>query len=264
MNSNAFTRLANIIETLRSPGGCPWDREQTASSIRSNLIEEAWEIVEAINDADDDHLCEEVGDILLVVLLMAQIKKEEGAFSVSDALNMASEKLIRRHPHVFDSNHPGVEDAEATMKQWEIIKQKVEGREKASLLLDQIPKTLPPLAAALKMQTKAAGVGFDWKDKGDIIDKINEEIAEFKEVPLGEEERREEEMGDILFSLVNFSRREGIDPSIALEKTNRKFKRRFSEVEKEMRNNGKTLSAASLTELDEVWNSIKIKEKNDE
>ncbi|MCL6460210.1 MAG: nucleoside triphosphate pyrophosphohydrolase, partial [Gorillibacterium sp.] len=237
LRNRSFARLHEIVATLRSPEGCPWDLEQTHSSLRKNLIEEMYEVLETIDEDDPDHMREELGDVLLQVLLHAQIEEEVGVFTVYDVVQTLNEKLIRRHPHVFGDK--AAADAEEALANWNAVKRiEKENRGEAvheSSVLDGIPRDLPALLKAWKLQKKAAAVGFDWESIVDVFAKIAEEIEELREVlestgPEGEAERREE-LGDLLFSVVNLSRFIKVDPEEALALSNLKFSRRFHYIE---------------------------------
>ena len=255
-----FDKFMDIIRTLRGPDGCPWDKEQTAESLRSDLLEEAYECIDAINGGDDSHMNEELGDLFLLVSLISYIKEQEGSFSVESVMENIGEKLIRRHPHVFgDSN---VKETAAVLKQWDTIKTEVEGRRDEKSVLNTIPKSLPPLERSFRLQKKAAKVGFDWKDRIQVWDKLHEEIDELKE--LGESPERsmlEEECGDLLFTAVNLCRHYGIDPAIALHGTNGKFVRRFQYVEEEMKRQGKNVSVEEFERMDDLWEKSKLGEE---
>ncbi|MEO3947907.1 nucleoside triphosphate pyrophosphohydrolase [Gorillibacterium sp. CAU 1737] len=253
-----FGRLHEIVHILRSPGGCPWDREQTHESLRKNLIEEAYEVLETIDEDDPDHMQEELGDLLLQVMLHAQIEEETGAFSVYDVVRTLNEKLIRRHPHVFGG--VAAENADEALANWQEIKrQEREGQEKApASQLDGIPRELPALLKAWKLQKKAASVGFDWSDVHDVLAKVEEELAEVKEAMAGNNaEETAGELGDLLFSVVNLSRFLKADPEEALSTTNRKFIRRFHYIEEQIRAKGGRLEDTSLDEMERYWQEAK-------
>ncbi|MDR0448829.1 MAG: nucleoside triphosphate pyrophosphohydrolase [Treponema sp.] len=268
----AFKKLYDIVVRLRGPGGCPWDIEQTPFSIRDNLIEETYECVEAINEGEASHINEELGDIFLLVTMLAYMYEQEGIFSVSDVLEGISEKLIRRHPQVFGpaTNFTSNE----VLKNWARIKVEEEGRKPKDSILDEVSRGLPPLDRAWKLQKKAAKVGFDWPDATGVIAKIKEELQEAETViatasgqdktelePSTETKGRgsplEEEFGDLLFSVVNLCRFFGIEPSVALQRTNIKFTERFRYVEKRMKQNGEEMNAKNLDVMDQYWNEAK-------
>ena len=249
-----ITPLKDIVHTLRSPGGCPWDIAQTHASIRTNLIEETYEVLEAIDLEDGHLLCEELGDLLLQVVFHARMAEETGDFSMQQVIDDATEKLVRRHPHIFGDVQAS--DAGAAILAWESIK-KQEKKERKSVL-DGIPMGLPALMAAQKLQHKAAKVGFDWDEIEPVWLKIQEELSELKEACQEEnEEHIQEELGDVLFSIVNLARFLQVDSELALISCNRKFKTRFQYVEKKVKQSGKDWSEYSLAELDEFWNESK-------
>lgn len=249
-----ITPLKDIVHTLRSPGGCPWDIAQTHESIRTNLIEETYEVIEAIDLQDSHLLCEELGDLLLQVVFHARMAEETGAFSLQEVIDEATEKLIRRHPHIFGDVQAS--DAGAALMAWDAIK-KQEKKERKSVL-DGVPKGLPALMSAQKLQHKAAKVGFDWDDIAPVWDKIKEEIDELKEAHTeGNANHIEEELGDVLFSVVNLARFLKVDAELALMNCNRKFKKRFGYVEKMVEKSGKKWSEYTLGALDSLWETSK-------
>lgn len=249
-----MTPLQDIIATLRSPGGCPWDIAQTHESIRQNLIEEAYEVLEAIDLEDYDLLCEELGDLLMQVIFHARMSEEVGEFSMQDVVDRTTEKLVRRHPHVFGDIQAS--DAGAALLSWEQVKQVEKSYRKSKL--DGIPKDLPSLMYAQKMQHKAAKVGFDWDNIEPVWDKLNEEIKELKEAVQQEENSHiEEELGDLLFTVVNISRFLKVDSEVALRGCSNKFRTRFLYVEECVNNAGGDWSKFSLDDLDNFWNEAK-------
>ncbi len=260
VKNSTFERLHEIVEILRSPEGCPWDRQQTHASIRNNLIEETYEVLETIDDDDPFGMCEELGDLMLQVMLHAQIEDEAGAFTVFDVIEELNEKLIRRHPHVFGTE--GAEDAEAALQNWEAIKREEKLRkglnpDKQSIL-DGIPRDLPAVMKAFKLQKKAAKVGFDWERIEEVLAKVEEEIRELKEaVGSGHEEAVRNELGDVLFSAVNIARFLRVDPEEALTLTNRKFRKRFEYIEDKLRDSGKTFETTNLDEMESWWQEAK-------
>ena len=258
LRRKSFERLHEIVAILRSPEGCPWDRAQTHQSIRKNLIEETYEAVEAIDNDDPDGMKEEFGDLLLQVLLHSQMEEEAGVFDVFDVLGELSDKLIFRHPHVFGGKD--ARDAEEALKNWEQMKAEEKRRKGAaerSSVLDGIPKDLPALSKAYKLQKKAAGVGFDWPDISGVFAKIEEELAELKKAA-GEEERRKiEELGDLLFAVVNAARFLKVDPEEALARANRKFTERFHYIEEQLRIRGRKFDETDLLEMEEWWQEAK-------
>ncbi|MRG88181.1 bifunctional methyltransferase/pyrophosphohydrolase YabN [Salinibacillus xinjiangensis] len=255
LRNHQFERLREVIAILRGPNGCPWDLEQTHESLRPFLIEEAYEVIEAINDQNDDKVAEELGDVLLQIMLHGQIGEEEGFYSVDDIIQSITDKMIRRHPHVF--GNANLESSDAVIQSWEEIKQEEQGDQPSSVL-DGIEKSLPALLTALELQKKAAKVGFDWKEKTPIMNKIKEEIKEFEEAIENQSvTNSEKEFGDLLFAIVNLGRHEKINPEIALGRTNQKFKSRFQYIEKRAAENKKSLKDMSLSEMDRYWEEAK-------
>jgi tetrapyrrole methylase family protein/MazG family protein len=254
-----FQRLIDIMARLRGPDGCPWDREQTPASIRRQLIEETFEVVEAIDEDDPELLCEELGDLTLHVVFQSQMAAEAGRFAIADVLQSINEKLVRRHPHVFEESQ--VEDADGVLRQWEDIKAKEKadaGRARTSAL-DGVPGDLPALALSEALQRKAAKVGFDWPESDGPLEKVLEECAEFaREARV--DGRTEEELGDLLFSIVNAARFLGISPELALRRAARKFERRFREIEALATEKDLDLKSMSLEEMDGLWEIVKERE----
>lgn len=268
VTNRTFSRLEEIVRILRSPGGCPWDREQTHQSIRKNLIEETYEVLETIDDDDPEAMCEELGDLLLQVMLHSQMEAETGIFSVWDVVETLNRKLIRRHPHVFADR--SADNAEEALENWEEIKAKEKldrsvGEPVPASVLSGVPRDLPGLMKALKIQKKAAQVGFDWAHPEDVADKISEELKEFMELAdvsdSDMEQRRREEMGDLLFAVVNLARYFKIDPEEAMVLTIRKFIRRFSFIEEQLRIKGKDFGQTDLLEMEQWWQEAKLYEK---
>jgi tetrapyrrole methylase family protein / MazG family protein len=249
-----FPMVRQIIAELRGPNGCPWDKKQTHESLKNYLIEEAYELIEAINEEDIDHMIEELGDVLLQVLLHAQIGEDEGFFSIDDVIEGLSAKMVRRHPHVFGD--ASAETEEDVLKNWQAIKEDEKGMADESLL-DQVGKSLPNLMAAAEIQKKAAKVGFDWKEVGPAWEKVKEEIHEFEVEAETGSDKMLNEFGDILFAFVNIARFYKIDPEEALFQTNQKFRRRFSFVEKRVKESGKKFEDYQLEQLDHFWNEAK-------
>jgi tetrapyrrole methylase family protein / MazG family protein len=251
-----FERLYAVIIHLRSPGGCAWDREQTPATMRMNLVEEAYEVVDAIEAGDDANLEEEIGDLLLVASSIVRMKEEEGAFGPDDVFRRVCEKLVRRHPHVFGD--AVADSSAAVLEQWERIKRGEPGKEHKSSAVDGVPRGLPPLERAKELQHKAAKVGFDWDDAAGILAKLDEERRELVAAMAGSaREEIEEEVGDLLFTVVNLGRKLGVDPSRALASTVRKFEARFREMERRILASGGKLEAMSLAEMDAVWDEVK-------
>jgi MazG family protein len=246
-------RLKQIVERLRSPDGCPWDREQTHASLKPHIIEECYELIDAIDDQDDQGMQEELGDVLLQVILHAQMASEEGRFDFDSVAEVISEKLIRRHPHVFGDTKLATSDA--VLKQWDAIKRgEKTDRESA---LDGVPRGLPGLAKAQKMQSKAARTGFDWPDAEGPLEKVKEEIREIEQAGTGE--KLAEELGDLLFSVVNFARKSKLDAEELLQAANRKFSDRFRKMEVLAASRGLNFSSVTLSEMDLLWNEVKAK-----
>lgn len=253
--SSALGRLREIVARLRAPDGCPWDREQTHRTLRANLIEEAYETVEAIDRQDDPHFQEELGDLLLQVFLHSQIASEEGRFDLEGVAGGIADKLVRRHPHVFGDQK--LADSEAVLKQWDAIKREEKAGQHTSAL-DGISSALPALMHAEKIQKRAARVGFDWNEPREVLAKIREEVGEIEsELSGGASDAIAEEVGDLLFSVVNLARKLKVDPEIALRDASEKFISRFRALEAEVASAGKDLHAMSLEEMDEVWNRVK-------
>lgn len=246
-----FNRLFEIVQILRGPEGCPWDRDQTHQSIRKNLIEEAYELAETIDEMDLDHMIEELGDVLLQVMLHSQIADDEGYFDINDVIQQLNQKLVRRHPHVFGDEN--AEEAEEALKHWHKIKQQEKGESKQiyfDSVLDGIPKDLPAISKAYKLQKKAANVGFDWSDIEDVYSKIQEEIREIK---AADKDNQKEEIGDLIFAVVNLARFMKIDPEEALAKTNLKITKRFHYIEKKLKEEQISIEDASLEIMERFW-----------
>ncbi len=255
--AKATNRLLMIMETLRGANGCPWDREQTHQSLRKYLIEECYEVIDAINRNDDNDLTEELGDLLLQVVFHAQLGKERGAFDFADVADGISEKMVRRHPHVFGDLHCGT--ADEVLVNWSKIKEgEKQEQGKVSRHLD-VPVTFPALYRAQKIQKKAAEVGFDWAQSEDVKAKINEEITEVQAAIDGSGDLKEE-IGDVLFAAVNWSRFHHIDAEEALRESTEKFTRRFYRMEDTIKEDGKDITSLSLAEMDAYWDKIKTEE----
>ena len=260
MSLQPFYELARVMERLRAENGCPWDRKQTHESLKPYLIEEAYEVISAIDSGNDDELKEELGDLLLQIVFHAQIAKEEDRFDIDDVAKTIVEKLIRRHPHVFGDVK--VSGSDEVLQNWEKIK-KEEGKES---IFDGVPEGLPSLLKARRVQEKAKRVGFDSDNIEGTLDKVKEEFDELSEaIKIGKKEKISEEFGDLLFSLVNVSRFLDIDAEDSLRQTIEKFMKRLKNVEKIIKNKGsKDLKNYTLNELDEIWEDVKRKEKKDE
>ncbi len=248
-------RLRAIMHRLRAPGGCPWDAEQTHGSLVSNLIEEAYETVDAIQRCDMEHLEEELGDLLLQVVFHCELANETGDFDFDWVASGISDKLVRRHPHVFASS--GAATSEAVLKQWDEIKRGEKGVEEEPYL-HGTGKGLPALLRASKLQKKAAKVGFDWPTETGVLAKIREEMEELEAaVDSQDPEAVDEELGDLLFSIVNLARFRKLDPEIVLATANEKFERRFNEMEKRLKIAGLTLEEATERQMDDAWEAVK-------
>ncbi|MFK7806457.1 MAG: nucleoside triphosphate pyrophosphohydrolase [Saprospiraceae bacterium] len=245
----AFSRLLTIMDELREQ--CPWDKKQTFQSLRNLTIEEVYELADALLEENLEEVKEEIGDVLLHMVFYAKIASEKGAFDIADALNAVCEKLINRHPHIYGDLK--VKDEEEVKRNWEQLKMK-EGKKS---VLSGVPNSLPAMVKAYRMQDKTKQVGFEWENAEQVWDKVIEEMQEYKETVDQEEsaERREEEFGDLLFSLVNYARFTGIDPETALERVNKKFKKRFEYIEA---NADRPLIEMSLEEMDALWNEAKL------
>ncbi len=250
--SKAFLDLVEIMDTLREK--CPWDKKQTIQSLRSNTIEELYELVDAIIEEDWKGIKEELGDILLHVLFYAKIGTEQGQFTLQDSIEGISKKLIHRHPHIYGDLK--AEDEETVKKNWEQLKLQ-EGKKS---LLEGVPNSLPAMVKAFRIQQKVKQVGFEWEHVDQVWDKVEEEMNELKvEVEAKNQDKMEAEFGDVLFSLINYARFLNIDPETALERTNKKFKFRFELMESHAKENGLDLASLSLAEKDALWNKIKLK-----
>ncbi len=246
-----FDTLAGIIARLRAPDGCPWDKEQTHRSLRENLLSETYEVLEALDEEDRAKLCEELGDLLLQIVLHAQIAKDNGEFEIGDVIKSISAKIIRRHPHIFGSRK--VKDSTEVMHNWEALKK--EERAEGVSMLEGVPKDMPALAYAYEISRRAVRVGFEWENIEGVLDKMAEEIKEIKESDSSEE--KEQEYGDLLFTLVNVARWEGIDAEAALRAANRKFFKRFAHMEELCRRRGIDFQKLSFKEKDDLWEEAK-------
>lgn len=252
---DALTRLRYVVHRLRAPGGCPWDMEQTHESLIPHVIEEAYEVAEAIRGGDPAQICDELGDILLQPVLHAEIASETGVFDLDQMAHGLTEKLIRRHPHVFGEASAATSDA--VLSQWDAIKRVEKGTQHEGLL-HGVGSGLPALMRGQKLQKKAARVGFDWPDAAPVFDKLREETAELEEaVQSGNKAHIEEEIGDLFFSVVNLARKLGIESEAALAAANDKFVRRFHAMETLLREQGKEFGKLSLAEMDEAWDVVK-------
>ncbi len=249
--------LEKIMDLLREPGGCPWDAEQTHESIKQNFIEETYEVIEAINKNDSSLLCEELGDIMMQVIFHARMEKEKGSFDFDDVCDGICKKLIIRHPHVFGEAQ--ADSVEKVLSNWDEIKNKTKGRKTVTDSMLSVPRELPALMRATKIQKKAADVGFDWQNSDGAFDKLYEEFDELQEaVGQGSRESIEEEFGDLLFAAVNVSRFIKTDAEEALTKASDKFLSRFSKVEAIAAQRGIDMKSASLETLDKIWDEVKL------
>jgi len=260
MSGEAFERLIEIMARLRAPGGCPWDRKQTLESLRPYLIEETYEALDAIDRQDWDHLAEELGDVLLQVVFQAEIAREAGLFDIDDVVRSITEKLVRRHPHVFGEK--AVDTADQVVERWEEIKAKEKagiGRgEAAAGLLEPVARNQPALLEAFEVGKKAAKTGFDWQRLEDLKQKLDEEMGEIAAAAQsGNSDDLEDEVGDLLFMAVNVARYLKIHPEIALRRANSKFRSRFAHIERSLADQGRTLEQASLDEMEALWQEAK-------
>ncbi len=254
-----FAAFVDLIARLRAPGGCPWDREQTHASLKPMTLEEAYEVLEAIDEGDDAELAAELGDLLLQVVFHAQIATDENRFTIADVIASVSDKMVRRHPHVFADDRadtPG-----AVLRNWEALKQAERAGKGASdaSMLDSVSRSLPAVMEAFQMATKVGRVGFDWPDVQSVFGKLDEETAELKEAHAGKQprERVEEEVGDLLFAAVNVARLLGVDAESALKAANRKFRRRFGFIEQQLARRGRKPAESTLPEMEALWEEAK-------
>ena len=264
LGETPYERVKNLMKTLRAPGGCPWDAEQSFADIARYTIEEAYEVADAIAKDDMTHLREELGDLLFQTVFHSRIAEEAGAFNLDDVTDDLVRKMVRRHPHVFGDGHERT--AEEQVLEWEEVKareraQKGESAADHKSLLDDVALALPALMRAEKLQKRAARAGFDWPNLDGVMDKIIEEAGEVKDAAAsGDMDATEDEMGDLLFAVTNLSRKLGVDPEVALRRTNDKFTRRFKFIEARASESGKDLSDMSLEDMDAIWNEAKLSE----
>jgi MazG family protein len=263
-----FSRLVSIMATLRGPDGCPWDREQTIDTLKPFVLEETYEVVDAIDRHDHTALCEELGDFVFEAVFLAQLESEAGHFAIADSLKSVADKLVRRHPHVFarGAGDAAVDSADRVRTRWEEIKaqeRSASTAEKPKTLLSGIAPALPALLRAFHIGTRAASVGFDWAGAGDVVEKIQEEVNELREVVdagasrQADHDRAEEEMGDLLFAIANLARKLNIEPETALRKANDKFTRRFGALEVSVAASGRAMKDLALDELEREWRAVK-------
>ena len=261
-----FARFVELIARLRAPGGCPWDREQTHESVKPMTIEEAYEVAHAIEEKDDAELAGELGDLLLQVVFHANIAEERGAFRLKQIIERVSEKMVRRHPHVFGDDSASTSGE--VLRSWEAIKAKereARGKDDESML-DSVHKGLPAVMEAFQMTTKVSRVGFDWKEADGALVKLDEEVLELREAIAAKTDPAKvaEEVGDLLFAAVNVARLTGVDPESALKSSNRKFRRRFRHIEDRLRAEGRQPADSTLEEMDRLWDEAKALERGEE
>jgi len=252
-NLSQFATLVGIIARLRAPDGCPWDKKQTHASLRENLLEECYEVLEVLDEGDSGKLCHELGDLLMQVVLHTQIATEAGEFELGDVLGSINAKLIHRHPHIFGSLK--VKSADEVALNWEVLKQGERGVDTS--ILDSVPKQMPALGYSQEIQRRVVQVGFDWENIDGVIDKLAEEVSEFKRAD--SQERRVWEFGDLLFTLANIARRLGVDLEAALRQANRRFYHRFSYMEELCRQRGLNFSELSFDDQNALWEEAKKK-----
>jgi MazG family protein len=264
MEKKRFDELVDLVRRLRAPGGCPWDREQTLETLRPMIVEEAYEVVEAIDGGEPHKLAEELGDLLFQVVFASRIAEDDGHFDAGDVVTAIHTKMVRRHPHVFGDAE--LATAEDVLKNWEDLKRgerEAAGREHPKGMLDSVASHLPALLEAYSLTDRASRVDFDWPSVEPCLEKLEEEIGELKdEISAAERDRErvEAEVGDMLFAAVNVARKLGVDPETALKATNRKFRRRFAHIESRLRDGGKTPKEATLEEMDALWDEAKLAE----
>jgi len=255
----SFDDLVRLMTRLRGAEGCPWDRKQTLPDLKAYVIEEAYEVVDAIDRDDRAGLMEEIGDLLLQAVFVAEITREEGTFDIADSVTAIHDKLVRRHPHVFGDVVAA--DAEQVLVNWEKLKQDERKAENKSLLAG-VPQSMPALLKAARLTEKAARVGFDWRRTEDVFEKVDEELAELREATSsGDRAHIEEEIGDLLFTIANIARKVNVNPEEALQSANRKFMRRFESMETSVRNQDRNLDQLQLEEMDALWNEAKAAER---
>ncbi len=247
-------KLLDLVARLRAPDGCPWDREQSLSTVRAYLLEEAHEVAGAIDGGAWDEIAEELGDLLFQAAFIGRLAEEAGTFSLSQVVDGVYQKMVARHPHVFGD--AVLADADAVRQAWE--RRKLQEEPRRTSLLAGVPPSLPALLAAYRLTQKAAGVGFDWPDESGVVDKLDEEVAELRQaLAAGRQDEVREEIGDLLFTLANLARKLDVDPEAALAGTNRKFRTRFAKIEEGLAAQGKTAAEATLAEMDVLWEAAK-------
>jgi MazG family protein len=259
MTKRSFDELVQLMTRLRGPDGCPWDRKQTLPSLKPFIIEESYEVVDAIDRDDRLDLCEELGDFLLQAVFIAEITRAEGSFDIYDSVTAIYEKLVRRHPHVFGDVE--ARDAEQVLVNWEKLKNEERKAENKSVLAG-VPQSLPALLKAARLTEKAARVGFDWRRTEDVFEKLEEETGELREaIDSGDEAKIHDEIGDLLFTIANIARKLNVNAEEALQSTNRKFRRRFESMESSVRGGGRNLDQLSLEQMDALWDEAKAAER---
>lgn len=259
MSSRSFEELVQLMTTLRGPNGCPWDRKQTLASLKPFIVEESYEVVEAIDRDDREGLEEELGDFLLQAVFAAEITREEGSFTIADVITTIYEKLVRRHPHVFGDVE--AKDAEQVLVNWEKLKNEERKAENKSVLAG-VPQSLPALLKASRLTEKAARVGFDWRRAEDVFDKIDEEVHELRAaVSRGDPQMIHDEIGDLLLTIANIARKLDVNAEEALQSANRKFRRRFEAMERAVRAQGRNLDQLTLEQMDALWDEAKASER---
>jgi len=253
-----FDDLVAIMDRLRGPGGCPWDREQTYATLRAYVLEEAYEVADAIDRNDLDALGEELGDLLLQVVFLSRLAKEEDRFTIDDVVRGISQKMVRRHPHVFGNEQ--ADSADEVLRHWERIKKDEKSKDPNgdTSVLSSVPKALPAMMKAMLLGTRAARVGFDWEHGADVIDKVDEEMEELRvAVAAGDRDAARAELGDLFFVLVNLARKLDLDPEESLERTNGKFRSRFRSIEREVARQGMTMEEAGMELMERLWAEAK-------
>jgi len=259
MSRRSFDDLFELMKTLRGPNGCPWDRKQTLPDLKPYVIEEAYEVVDAIDRDDRSALMEEIGDMLLEAVFIAEITRDEGSFDIYDSITAIHDKLVRRHPHVFGEAE--AKDADEVLVNWEKLKSEERKAENKSIL-SGVPASLPALLKASRLTEKAARVGFDWRRTEDVFAKVSEEIGELRgAIDSGDPAQVHDELGDLLFTIANVARKLNVNPEEALQSTNRKFSRRFEAMESEVHGSGRNLDQLSLEEMDALWDRAKAAER---
>jgi len=259
MAKRSFEDLIELMKTLRGPNGCPWDRKQNLPDLKPYVIEEAYEVVDAIDRDDRDALREEIGDFLLEAVFIAEITRAEGSFDIYDSITAIHDKLVRRHPHVFGDVE--AKDAEQVLVNWEKLKSEERKAEQKSVL-SGVPQSLPALLKASRLTEKAARVGFDWRGTDEVFEKLEEEIAELREAIAGDDKANvHDELGDLLFTIANIARKLEVNAEEALQSTNRKFSRRFESMERKVHDSGRNIDQLSLEEMDALWDEAKAAER---